>query len=171
MGNPHNNRLTRVRLDETDDSGDTQVYKSRGRKREQLGNKVKVPRIGVHGFSSHPWKGSHAYAIHIGGNPEQTQVSGGEHPDKRFRNLKEGESVLYKDPNNWIHVKADGSIHGKCEKEIVLEAPKIILIGDVYLGAREASRDVAAVGTVDDDSELNGADKLVSNFLTKVWGI
>lgn len=170
--NPHNNRVVRVRLDEVDDTGKQQLLKTRGRKRELLGgDKVKVPRMGIHGHASHPWKGSHGYAHIIGGNPDQTQIMGLEHPDKRLKNLQEGEAALYKDTNNWVLMKADGSIHAKCETQILLEAPKIILKSpDIRLGSENAPRPVAAEGTIDNDTELNGADALVSNFLTKVWG-
>ena len=168
---PHNNQLVRVRLDEVDDTGKQQLVKTRGRKNEQFGDKQKFVRMMPHGFASNPWKDSQGYMHSIGGNLDQPQIHGLEHPDKRLRNLDEGGSGTYVDQDNWAKFEKNGDkwdFHIKVSGNIIFEVPsgKFVKLGDP-----NATREVAAIGTLDNDTESNGADALVSNLLTKVVGV
>ena len=109
MTNPKDNMLVRARVDETDDSGKQQRQVLRGRKREKLGGAShKTATVRLHGHTSVPWKDSHGMLVMIGGNPDQAFMLGGEHPDKRLKNLSDGDSALYRDTERYIHITEDG---------------------------------------------------------------
>lgn len=84
--------LFRAELSETDDRGELQTGKGYGFAGEEL-DKVHIVR--QHGLASHAPKGSHG--IGIAGSGERALVAflGLEHQDKRPRDLKEGQTVLY----------------------------------------------------------------------------
>ncbi len=179
MTNFHNNGHLRVKLTEFDDSGKQQVMRTQGRVREQLGGtKHMAHKLGMHGVISVPWKGSLGYAMPIGSNPDQTLLAGFEHPDKRFRNAEEGDAGCYRDQenylifkNNKVYLKTQYEVIVESDVKITLKAPIVIIDSpDIRLGGADASRPVAAEGTVDNDSELNGPDALVGNFLNTVKG-
>lgn len=161
------NTVIRGELVETDDSGAQQTLKVLGRDAEQLGEKQKVIHIQGFGLTAHAPKGSLGAVIVIGGNPDQAMVLDLEHPDKRPKNLAEGEAKVYNARGDNLHLKADGTVILTCktfkvvaEVEIVLETPI------VYAGAKAGAKDVAFEGTVTSDGAT-----LVSNFATRLKAV
>lgn len=154
-------------LDETDDTGDQQLVKARGRIREMIGGmKQKLHRLGEYGIAYHAPKGSIGTASMANGSPSSAFLSNFEHPDYRPKGLLEGEVKVYDKNGQYVHLKADGTTvinGGGCQ--IIMKNGKIILVGNVYLGAEDASRPVSAQGTIDDGGFVD-----TDNELTKVWG-
>ena len=77
-----------------DDSGDIQTVDAYGHASEQF---QQVLRIQPHGFSSNPPAGSHGIGLRLRGESDVAVILGFEHPDKRPKNLPEGESAFYND--------------------------------------------------------------------------
>lgn len=99
--------LFRAELSETNDDGAMQLGRGRGYAGEEV-DKVHVVR--QHGLASHAPKGSHG--IGIAGSGERTLVAflGLEHPDKRPRKLKEGNTTLYDAKGNATRMLGDDGI-------------------------------------------------------------
>lgn len=149
------NQLIRAQLEETDDSGDQQLIKATGRKKEKLGGSVKIVNNTPFGFSSHAPKGSQGQLLFIGGNPDQAISLGFQHPQHRPTNLAGGETKLYDQFGGFIHLK-DGKIH--------IKSAKIILEGTVYLGGEDADKEVSMKGTIDSAGHSD-----VSSLATKAF--
>lgn len=99
--------LRRARLLKIDDSGSQQKADLAGLKNEQM---QKIVRILPHGFSSHPPKDSEAVILQLGGRSDRTLVFGGEHKDKRFKNLEEGAAVLYDADGKFLRLRKDDTV-------------------------------------------------------------
>jgi phage gp45-like len=65
-------------------------------------------RAQTHGFSSSPPVGSLGYAINLQGRKDLAILIGGEMPGKRVNNKKPGESALYDDQGQKVHVQRTG---------------------------------------------------------------
>lgn len=179
--NPTDNHSVRNIVSETDDSGKQQTVKSTGRKNETLGGQASgpgsLPKAQSYGRSYHQPKGSHGMTTMMNGDPDQTIGHTYEHPDYRPTGLKEGEWKDYEKWGGYLHatetewhlkkgeseiwIKADGTIHLKGVK-IILE-----VTDKVYIGGEDATLEVAMRGSLDNDSESNGADALVDALATK----
>lgn len=163
--NPTDNMLVRLKVDKTDDSKEQQTVETTGRSEEKIGG----PKHGLHraqpyGFSSHLPKGAIALVLMMEGNPDQAILIGGEHPEHRPKDLGEGEWKLYDQWGKSLHATEDGWVMKV--GVLTIEADTVVIkSGDIRLGGEDASRPVAAEGTVD-----SSGDTLVSNFLTCVKG-
>lgn len=135
--------IRRARFIKLDDDGTQQKVELSGLKNEQM---KKIVRVQAHGISSHPPKDSEAVIIQLGGRTDRTMVLGGEHKDKRPKNLTEGQAVLYDDKGNVVFAKgADGlAIHAKEGKVYVKPASG----QNVYLGGDGSDGTYAKVETV-----------------------
>lgn len=102
--------IRRARILEVDDSGTQQRLKVAGLASEQLD---KIVWQGRHGFASHPPAGSEALLLALGGRSDRAMLIGGEHKDKRPKDLPAGASALY---------DADGKILKLTKDETVLDA-------------------------------------------------
>lgn len=100
-------RLFRTELIETDDKGPLQLAKANGYAGEEL-DKVHVAR--QHGLASHPPKGSHGVGLSLGDERSLTVILGQEHQDKRPRDLKEGNTVLYDAAGNATRMLGDDGV-------------------------------------------------------------
>lgn len=163
--NPTENMLIRARVDKTDDQNEQQAVEMTGRADEKIGG-PKHPTHRAQGYpiSSHLPKGSIALVMMMNGNPDQAVLLGGEHPEHRPKDLAEGEWKLYDQWGKSLHATEDGWVMTVGKLTIVADTV-VIQSGDIRLGGEDASRPVAAQGTVD-----SSGDVLVSNFLTCVKG-
>lgn len=121
----HRNSGHRYAIVKIDDSGDIQMVDANGLADEQH---TKIMRVYPHGFSSYSPKDSHMLALGLGGRRDLLVALGGEHPDKRIKNLKEGESVLYDSEGNVVYMKIDKGISCNAKKgpvEITSQADAI----------------------------------------------
>lgn len=69
--------------------------------------KDQVESMGHFGFSSNAPKGSDVVMVSVGGNRDHGIVVATEHRDHRFKNLDEGDTVLYNKNGKYIHIKGD----------------------------------------------------------------
>lgn len=69
--------------------------------------KDQVESMAHFGFSSNPPKGSDLVMLSVGGNRDHGIVVASEHRESRFKNLAEGDSVLYNKNGKYIHIKGD----------------------------------------------------------------
>ena len=69
--------------------------------------KDQVESMAHFGFSSRPPKGSDLVMVSVGGNRDHGIVVASEHRESRFKNLAEGDSVLYNVNGKYIHLKGD----------------------------------------------------------------
>lgn len=116
--------LRRGTVLETDDSGTQQILKKlRGLSSEQF---TDVYRAQPHGFSSHAWNKSEGLFLPLGGRADRLIAIGYEHKDKRFTDLKEGETVVYYDKTRFVKVGADNiEVNGGGKEVKVTNADKV----------------------------------------------
>lgn len=95
-------------LESTKDDGGIQFVKG-----SLLSDEVRddLERIQNFGFSSRPPAGSEMVCVFVGGNRENGFVVGCDNRDARFKNLAEGESVMFNAGGQFVHLKADGELN------------------------------------------------------------
>lgn len=103
----HRNSAHRYLIQKIDDSGDIQLVDGNGLVDEQH---TKIIRIYPHGFSSYSEDDAHMIALALGGRRDMLVAIGGEHKDKRIKNLNKGESVLYDSQGNIVYMQLDKGI-------------------------------------------------------------
>lgn len=109
-------QLRRGTLTKIDDSGSQQIIKNlTGMKTESFED---VYRPQPHGFTSHPPKDSEGVFLSLGGRSDRLLFLGGEHKDKRIKDLPEGGACLYDADGNIVRVVKD-DMQIKHEKKIV----------------------------------------------------
>lgn len=69
--------------------------------------KDQVESMAHFGFSSNPPKGSDLVMVSVGANRDHGVIIASEHRDSRFKNLAEGDSVIYNKNGKYIHLKGD----------------------------------------------------------------
>lgn len=177
------NTHVRVLNTRTDDSQKQQMSYGTGRKDEQFGGtKTGVPIHQSYGRRTYPPKGSNMLSSNLDGNNDKSMMHIGEHPDYVTPALNNPEGGIT-DYDKWGHtmkMREDGWHWKIGSTEVVFYhdghvdiianngAGKINLIGDVHAGSY-AGVPAGKLGSMDDDSEANGPDALVSNLATKVW--
>lgn len=95
----------------TQDSGKLQLIQG-----SFLADEVKsdVEKVHHFGFSSHAPKNSDCIMVCVGGSREHGIIIGSESRDHRFKDLAEGEAVIYSKNGDYVHVKNDEIIvHSK----------------------------------------------------------
>ena len=83
------------------------------------------------GFTSKPLIGSEAIIINICGNPANPVILKIGNRELRFKSLKAGEVAVYDAFGDRIHLKSDGIIEINAQNKAVVNAPKVVLGGDV----------------------------------------
>lgn len=180
MPTPTDNQIIRTKLEKTHDDGTQQKVEATGRYGERFGGtsaQNATPKIQHYGFTYHAPVGSHGYTLIPEGNPDSGAILNYEHTQYRPKNLAEAEwklydkwgHFLYAQEHQWyfkvgtseIWLKDDGTIHLKGTK-IILE-----VTDKVYIGGPDATLEVAMRGSLDNDTESNGADALVDALATK----
>jgi phage baseplate assembly protein V len=171
--------LRRSRILKVDDSGTQQLVDVMN----LAGDMPKaIYRQQPHGLSSNPPVNSEGFILALGGRSDRLLFLTGEHKDHRPKNLKSGETCVYDAFKKTIKLLEDKlvvdaagqdvqvinakTITAEASETITLKAPKIIFEGTVYLGSKDASRPVSAIGTVTTDGAVD-----VSNPLTKAFGV
>lgn len=71
---------------------------------------TEIHRIEPHGFMSNPIKGSIALGVSPNGDPDTTYILGGEHPEKRPKDLPGGAVALYDATGNIIKLIGSGAV-------------------------------------------------------------
>ena len=173
------NTHVRTKLTKTIDSGKVQRVQATGRKGEQYGGTNPANGTPVHqdyGRTAHRPEGSVMLTVTPDGNPDKAIVLGGEHPDYRQKDLAKGEIKDYDMWGHFMHMKEDGWHWkiGGCEVifghngVITMIATTINIVGDTHLGGYDGIL-AAKLGSIDNDTEMNGQDAIVGNVATKVW--
>jgi phage gp45-like len=97
----HRNSAHRYLIQKVDDSGEIQLIDGNGLTDEQH---TKIMRLYPHGFSSNSVQDSHMLAMGLGGRRDLLVALGGEHPDKRPKNLPSGDTILYNAAGDAIRI-------------------------------------------------------------------
>jgi phage gp45-like len=103
----HRNSGHRFLIQKVVDDGPIQLIDADGMTDEKF---TKIMRVSPHGFTSRSVKDAHMLALGLGGRRDLLVALGGEHPDKRIKNLRDGEAVLYDSEGNVIYAKTDKGI-------------------------------------------------------------
>lgn len=113
----HTQRLSagRFTVKKVKDDDDIQFVHAEGMVGEEF---EKVMRILPHGLASHPPAGAHLLGVRLGHRSDTLALIGGEHHEKRIRNIGEGNTALY---------NADGSIMKMIKKDVTLEASTVTI--------------------------------------------
>lgn len=131
--------IRRARVLKVDDSGTQQRLNLAGLKDERP---EKIVRVLPHGFSSNPPAESEGVMVQLGGRSDRTMFLGGEHKEKRPKNLPAGGAVIYDADGNVVRVVGD-DLQITHKKKIVLKVGNssieitddgILLKGNVDLG-------------------------------------
>lgn len=131
--------VRRARITKVDDSGTQQKVDLIGLAAEKP---QKIVRVQPHGFSSYPVDDAEGVMIQMSGRSGRTLFLGGEHKDKRPKNLPKGGTVIYDADGNVVRVVGDDlQIKHKTkivlavgETQIIITEDKIVLKGNVHLG-------------------------------------
>lgn len=139
--------IFRAELSETDDRGELQTGKGYGFAGEEL-DKVHIVR--QHGLASHAPKGSHG--IGIAGSGERALVAflGLEHQEKRPRDLKEGNTVLYDAAGNATRLLGDDGIWhdaGKRPQKMSGKTAEISGTDKAWIGSKDGKTYLGGDGT------------------------
>lgn len=106
----------------TDDSKDFQELELSLMDNDPLKEVINIKQFG---FASNPPKDTSVLVLCNGGDKGSAVVIGSELPSKRLRNLDEGDSAIYSDPETFVMtVSKDGKIHLKAKK-IEMDTPTI----------------------------------------------
>lgn len=97
----HRNSGHRYAIQKIDDSKEIQLVDGNGMADEQH---TQIMRVYPHGFSSHSVKDSHMLAMGLGGRRDLLVALGGEHAEKRPKNLPEGDTILYNAEGDVIRI-------------------------------------------------------------------
>lgn len=102
----YQNMVHRIKIKEVlnGDNDKFQQVRASGYKSEEM----ETVRAQTHGFSSSPPVGSLGYAINLQGRKDLAILIGGEMPGKRVTGKKPGESALYDDNGQKVHVQTTG---------------------------------------------------------------
>jgi phage baseplate assembly protein V len=104
-----------------------------------------VERFQNYGLTSVPLPGMEAVALSVGGNRDHMIVVAIGDRLYRLKDLAAGEVALYDHLGNFVHLKANGTIHIKASRVEVEATTVVLLSGDVNLGA-EGGKAIARVG-------------------------
>lgn len=117
----HRNSAHRYSLQKIDDSKDIQLVDGNG-----LADEVhtQLMRLYPHGFSSHSVKDSHFLALSLGGRRDLLVAVGGEHHEKRPKNIPEGDTVLYNAEGDAIRIFGKKTLDITHSKNIKLSIGK-----------------------------------------------
>jgi phage gp45-like len=97
----HRNSSHRYAIQKIDDSGEIQLVDGNGLTDEQH---TKIMRVYPHGFSSHSIEDAHMVSLGLGGRRDMIVALGGEHKDKRPKNLPKGDTILYNAEGDVIRI-------------------------------------------------------------------
>lgn len=150
----HRNSAHRFSIRKVDDRGDIQMIDGEGLTDEQF---TKIMRVYPHGFSSHSLDDAHMVVLALGGRRDMLVALGGEHAEKRPRNLKKGESVLYDSAGNVVYMKVDGGISCNAKKgPIQFETQDDSITANAAKELKLISKQKAAFGSKDNITYLGG---------------
>jgi len=99
-------------------------------------------RVYPHGFSSHSVKDSHFLAMGLGGRRDLLVALGGEHHEKRPKNLPEGDTILYNAEGDAIRIFGKRYEIAWLVAWILFWLPMLV-VAVVYLLWRELRRSLA----------------------------
>lgn len=139
--------LFRAEITRTDDRGEMQLGRGYGYAGEEV-DRVHVVR--QHGLASHAPNGSHG--IGLAGSGERSLVAflGLEHPDKRPRDLKEGNTVLYDAAGNATRLLGDDGIWhdaGKRPQKMSGKTAEISGTDKAWIGSKDGRTYLGGDGT------------------------
>jgi phage gp45-like len=102
----YQNMVHRIQIKEVlnNDGDKLQQVRASGYASEEM----ECMRAQTHGFTSSPPVGSLGYAINLQGRKDLAILIGGEMPGKRVTGKKPGESALYDDNGQKVHVQTTG---------------------------------------------------------------
>lgn len=107
----------------------------------------KVERFQNWGFTGNPPAGAEAVVVSIGGNRDNMVVVALDHRSKRKKNLAPGESAMYDDQGNFIHLKANGNQEQKLKKlKIQNDTDELMTVLDDLVKWLETAHVITAMG-------------------------
>jgi phage gp45-like len=159
----HRNSGHRYAIQKIDDSGEIQLVDGNGLVDEQH---TKIMRVYPHGFSSNSVKDSHMLAMGMGGRRDLLVAIGGEHKDKRPKNLPSGDTILYNAEGDAIR------IFGKKTIDITHSTNIKLSIGQGLKTSQSSSSSSGSTGSSGSSSSPGveasaGPDKDVTMVFTK----
>jgi hypothetical protein len=113
----HRNQGHRYAIQKIDDSKEIQLVDGNGMADEVH---TELMRVYPHGFSSHSIKDAHMLALGLGGRRDLLVALGGEHHEKRPKNIPEGDTVLYNAEGDVIRIFGKKTIDITHSKNIKL---------------------------------------------------
>jgi phage baseplate assembly protein V len=183
VGNRAGNMIARVTLSKTNDDPKVQEVDVEILKGEK---KTGFERFQNYGFTGHAKveegdTAAEGIIVFLGGNRSHGVIIQMDDRRYRLKGLKEGEVAVYDDLGQKVHltrdgvlvktskkvdVDATGEVTIKSAAKVTLQAPTIVLDGNVFLGGAGATRPLALQGSVDSDGDTE-----VGNLATKVKAI
>lgn len=117
--------------------------------------RAKVERFQQYGFTSVPLEGAEGIALSVGGSRGHMVVIAID--DRRYRplNLQPGETCIYNQHGDRVHVREDGTIDVIASTKVFVDAPEAEFTGNVLI---KGNAHVEGSITCDNDvSDANGS--------------
>ncbi len=107
----------------------------------------KVERFQNWGFTGNPPAGAEAIVVALGGNRDNLVAIALDHRSKRMKNLAPGESAMYDDKGNFVHLKTNGNQEVKLKKlKINNDSDELITVLDDLVKWLETAHVITAMG-------------------------
>ncbi len=110
-----------------------------------------VERFQQYGFTSVPLEGAEAIALAVGGSRSHMVVIAVD--DRRYRptGLKPGETCVYTDKGDRVHIREDGTIEVVASAKVYVDAPLVECTGDAKVtGDLHVGGNIVCDGDVSD---------------------
>lgn len=92
-----------------------------------------VERFQQYGFTSVPLEGAEAIALSVAGSRAHMVVVAVDDRRYRFKDLKPGESCVYNQHGDRVHVREDGTIDVVARTKVFVDAPEVECTGNVLV--------------------------------------
>lgn len=103
------------------------------------------------GFTSAPPEGAQLIVLPLGGRTSAAVVVASEHGSYRLKLGAQGEMAIYNQWGDYVHMKADRSIHVKAAARLLVEAPLAEFTGNVTVtGDLQVNRNITATLDIKD---------------------
>lgn len=95
--------------------------------------RAEIERFQQYGFTSVPLDGCEAIALSIGGSRSHMAVVATDDRRYRYRNLQPGETCIYNQHGDRVHIREDGTLDVVARTKVYVDAPMTECTGNAHV--------------------------------------
>jgi phage baseplate assembly protein V len=119
------------------------------------------------GFVSAGPAGTQYIAVPLGGRTSACVLVAGEHGAFRFTVNEDGEAAIYNQWGDFIHLRADRTIHAKSAVKVLLETPLVETTSDMVVGGSlQVAQSVQAGTSITAGTDITAAGDVTDGAAT-----